>query len=83
LPQILHAVKARAPSKSAPPIPPTTPPMIFLDDSLRPELPPPLPSVASAEGVTLALVVTGTKVLLVRVPMTVLPPCTDVYVSKT
>lgn len=83
MPQILHAVKARAPSNSAPPTPPTTPPIIFLDDELRPELPPPLPSAASADGVTLALVVTGTKVLLVRVPVTVLPPCTDVYVSTT
>lgn len=78
MPQILHAVKARAPSSNAPPTPPTTPPIIFLDDALRPELPPSFPPAASADGVTLALVVTGTNVLLVRVPVTVLPPSTDV-----
>lgn len=79
MPHILQAVNARAPIKRAPPTPPTTPPMIFLDDELRPELPL-LCDCANADGVTLALVVTEMTVLLVLVPVTVLPPWTSVYV---
>ena len=78
MPHILHPVYARAASRAAPPKPPTTPPMIALLDELRPELPLLLPPCASAVGAE--LVVTGTSVLVVLVPMTVLPPCTDVYV---
>jgi len=78
LPQMRQAVKPRAPSSRAPPMPPTTPPMIFLDELLRPELPPLLPFAARA--VVRALVVTGISVLVVLVPMTVLPPCVLVYV---
>lgn len=59
LPQSLHATNARPPNRSAPPIPPTTPPMmdLLLVDKLLP-LPPPLASdgamVAVAKPVVLA-----------------------------
>jgi len=55
--------------------------MIFLDEELNPELllPPLLPP--DAETVVAALVVTGTTVLVVLVPMTVLPPCVLVNVD--
>ena len=45
LPQILHATTAKPPSRIAPPTPPTTPPMIFLEFEESPGLAPPsLPS---------------------------------------
>ena len=68
LPQSLHAVYARAPSRIAPPTPPTTPPMMDLELELRPELPDPLLSpltLATPVDVTLAVDVTGTKLLVV------------------
>ena len=40
-PQIRKATTANPPSKIAPPTPPTTPPMIFFEESDRPELDPP------------------------------------------
>jgi len=63
-------------------MPPTTPPMVFFDELLRPE---PLlePLAARPVAVTFALVVTGTTVLEVRVPTTVLPPWTWVKVWTT
>ncbi len=76
LPQIRHATTAKAPISIAPPIPTTTPIMMFFCDDVMPELPePPLPpfklgesvDVGSLDGEAL-LVMTREKVLL---PLTV------------
>lgn len=56
--------------------------MIFLEDSLSPELLSLPPPVASDVPVTAALVVIGTTVLLVRVAVIVLPPSTYVDVWR-
>jgi len=37
-PQILHATNPNAPSRTAPPIPTTTPMIVFFEDELNPEL---------------------------------------------
>ena len=69
-PQILHAVYANPATRSAPPTPPTTPPMVFFALSLKPELPlPPL----SDKVVGSTAVVVGMTVELVRVASMVLP----------
>lgn len=84
MPQILHAVRARPPRSNAPPRPPTTPPITFLDELLRPELPPLLfPPFRLAAPVELAVVVIGTTVLLVLVAKNVLPSLTVVKVVMT
>lgn len=72
LPYTLQIAKAIPPSKTAPPTPPTTPPIVFLDELLKPELLPPLPfsrpAVVVAAAMTSLLVreiVTGTPLLVV------------------
>lgn len=73
MPHILHAVKAKAPRSRAPPTPPTTPPIIFLELELKPELLLLALVPATREPVTRALVVTGTTVLVVLVAVIVCP----------
>ena len=78
LPQMRQAVYANPARSRAPPIPPTTPPIVFFAVSLSPELPPPLPPFVKEAGST--LVVTGTRLLLVLVIWSVLPALTLVMV---
>lgn len=82
MPQMRQAVYANPARSNAPPTPPTTPPMIAFDELERPPLDEELDP-DTAEGGRREEVATGTCVVLVRVPVTVLPPCTEVYVSTT
>ena len=76
---------ARPPSRIAPPIPPTTPPTIFLEDAERPELPglPLLPlnpgapddEAADAAATTLLVVLAMLRVLLPLTETTVVTTC--------
>jgi hypothetical protein len=82
LPQILHATTARAPMRMAPPIPTTTPIMVFFCDDEMPELPePPLPPFRPGELVEVDLL--DVDALLVMTREMVLLPLTVTIVVVT
>lgn len=83
LPQILHATTANPPSKIAPPTPPTTPPMIFLEFEESPGLPPP-PFSPLRPGVEVEDAdAAATTLLVVPTLLIVLPPLTETIVVNT
>ncbi len=83
LPQIRHATTARAPMSIAPPIPTTTPIMMFFCDDVMPELPePPLPPFKLGESVDVGSL-DGEELLVMTREIVLLPLTMTMVVVMT